>query len=51
MKNPLNKSKTEALTSASTQWLRIVDNVRTIIDKQTEYIYIPDLSSQTLVML
>ena len=27
-------------------WLRIVDNVRTIIQQQNEYIYIPSLSSQ-----
>lgn len=26
--------------------LRIVDNVRTIIQRQNEYIYIPDLSPQ-----
>lgn len=25
-------------------WLNIVDNVRTIIQKQNHYIYIPDLS-------
>ncbi len=33
--------------NVGTQWLPTVDNVRTIIQKQTEYIYIPELSPQT----
>jgi len=28
-------------------WLRTVDNVRTILQRQTDYIHIPDLSPQT----
>ena len=24
-------------------WLRIVDEVRTVIEKQEEYVYVPDL--------
>ncbi len=27
-------------------WLRTVDNVRTILQRQTKYIYIPELSPQ-----
>jgi len=42
-KTPMNKAKTEALASVRARWLRIVDNVRTIIERQNEYIYIPDL--------
>ncbi len=30
-------------------WLRIVDNVRTIIQRQNEYIYIPDLRSYSSI--
>jgi hypothetical protein len=45
-----NKRKNEALTSLNLRWLRIVDDVRTIIEKQTEYVYIPDLR-QTAVII
>lgn len=45
-KKPLNKAKTEALTSVRAQWLRTVNNVRTILQQQNEYVYIPDLSPQ-----
>jgi len=38
-----NKAKTEALASVRAHWHCIVDNVRTIIQRQNEYIYIPDL--------
>ncbi len=31
----------------SMDWLRTVDNVRTILQQQTKYIYIPELSPQT----
>jgi len=40
---PMNKAKTEALASVRAHWLRTVNNVRTIFERQTEYIYIPDL--------
>jgi len=44
---PINKTQTEASTSVRTRWLRIVNNVRTIIERQTGYIYIPDLREYT----
>jgi hypothetical protein len=40
---PMNKAKTEALASVCSHWLRTVNNVRTIFERQNEYIYIPDL--------
>ena len=43
-KMPLNKAKTEALASVRARWLRIVNNVRTII-QQSDGFYIPDLRS------
>jgi len=46
VKMSINKAKTEALASVFARWLRIVDNVKTIIQRQNEYIYIPDLSPQ-----
>ena len=35
----------EAVNSYHPIWLHIVNNVRTIFERQTEYIYIPDLRS------
>jgi hypothetical protein len=42
-KTPMNKAKTEALASVRAHWLRIVDDVRTILQRQNQYIYVPDL--------
>ena len=44
-KTPLLKSKKTLLKNLKVFfiWLCIVDNVRTIIQRQNEYIYIPDL--------
>lgn len=51
LKTPFNtiilfkdKTKSRAFNPASTVWLRIKDSVRIIIQRQNEYIYIPDLS-------
>ena len=38
-----NKRKTDDLASVCPEMLRIVDNVRIIIQRQNGYIYIPDL--------
>jgi len=54
LQNPLINGKKLSFAIASSlnlvlelaenpNWLRIVNNVRTIIEKQNEYIYIPDL--------
>ena len=43
-KEPVNKGKTPAFADVNPIWLRIVNNVRTIFERQNEYIYIPDLS-------
>lgn len=45
-KNGYTKEQKEALASVRSQWLRIVNDVRTIFQRQKEYIYIPDLSPQ-----
>jgi hypothetical protein len=37
------QTKTAVISDNCPVWLRIVDNVRTIISRQNEYIYIPDL--------
>ncbi len=38
------KGKSGVFDPARSRWLRIVDDVRTIIRRQNEYVYIPDLS-------
>lgn len=43
----MDKAKTEALTSVRARWGHVVQDVREIIQRQTEYIYIPDLSLKT----
>ena len=42
-KNPVNKTEIEQLLARSQSMLRTVDDVRTIFERQNEYIYIPDL--------
>ena len=42
-KKPTNKEKSAALRDTHPIWLRTVNSVRTIIQRQNEYIYIPDL--------
>jgi hypothetical protein len=39
----VTKAQTEALAAIRAHWLRIVNNVRTVIQQQNEYVYIPDL--------
>ena len=40
---PDKSTKKDALLPQRPIWLRTVNNVRTIIQQQNEYIYIPDL--------
>ena len=42
---PMNISKNRAYDPVFTDWLRTVNNVRTIFERQNEYVYIPDLRS------
>ena len=42
-KKPDNSIQKDALLPLRPIWLRTVNNVRTIIQQQNEYIYIPDL--------
>ena len=42
-KNPMNKTEIEQSLARSQSMLRTVNNVRTIFERQNEYIYIPDL--------
>ena len=44
---PQSRTWKPSLRPQLRRWLRTVDNVRTIIKKQTDYIYIPELSPQT----
>lgn len=46
-KTPMDTTKTEALASVRTQWGHMVESIRTIIQQQTGYIYIPDLNLMT----
>ena len=41
-----NKTKTGLKDPAFAGLLRIVDKVRTILERQNEYIYVPDLPAQ-----
>jgi len=43
LNKPVNKEKSRAFGSAHPIWLRTVNRVRTIFERQNEYIYIPDL--------
>jgi len=45
-KEPVDKGKTPAFADVHPIWLRIVNDVRAIIQRQNRYVYIPDLRSK-----
>jgi DNA invertase Pin-like site-specific DNA recombinase len=49
-KNQLKQSDYEAEYLKNPLMLRIVDNVRTVIQRQNEYVYIPDLRLEALII-
>lgn len=44
---PNTTAQTEALSDVRTRWLAIVNDVRTIFERQSEYVFIPDFRNHT----